>query len=268
MKLNIRRKLSLAFLSILVLMSISSAVSIYLSQLVLQTSYHVVDEQYPSMKALDQITILLYEKRVAYARFFVSRDLVHYERMREIDQLIKEHGRVFLELPLNPDEWQIVSKYRPAMRQYFDQLELAAERFKAPKANFAEVMNLVDEADKLLDTNVLPLVEELHRMKQLQTGTLVTELRGNLQLSSQVTLIISILMILIAIFVAVALGRNISRPLIVLTDAAEAISLGDFSTPIQIDSQDEIGDLARAIDRMRQSLQKAMDRLRKRHQKE
>jgi HAMP domain-containing protein len=40
--------------------------------------------------------------------------------------------------------------------------------------------------------------------------------------------------------------------------------LGDFDTEIIVKSNDEIGDLGNSIDRMRESLKAAIDRLRKR----
>ena len=49
-----------------------------------------------------------------------------------------------------------------------------------------------------------------------------------------------------------------------LTETADAISLGDLSKTVIVNTNDEIGELAQSIERMRLSLQKAMARLRKR----
>jgi HAMP domain-containing protein len=46
--------------------------------------------------------------------------------------------------------------------------------------------------------------------------------------------------------------------------AADKISLGQLDTPVSAERNDEIGDLARALERMRLSLEAAMERLRKR----
>lgn len=57
------------------------------------------------------------------------------------------------------------------------------------------------------------------------------------------------------------LARSIVRPIRHLTDAAATISLGKLDTPINIDTRDEIGELASSVERMRASLKAAMRRL-------
>lgn len=70
--------------------------------------------------------------------------------------------------------------------------------------------------------------------------------------------------LLAGLALAVAFSRTISRPIAELTDAAEKISRGDFEQPIQgTERQDEIGSLARAVERMEMSIQVAMNHLRK-----
>jgi len=60
------------------------------------------------------------------------------------------------------------------------------------------------------------------------------------------------------------LGRQLSDPIVQLTAAADELSTGRLDVKIDYrDRKDEIGSLARSIDRMGVSLRKAMDRLRK-----
>lgn len=73
-----------------------------------------------------------------------------------------------------------------------------------------------------------------------------------------VILVISSLLIWQVVF------RFITKPINQLNQVADAISLGDFSKEIKIETKDEIGDLGQAIERMKASLQAAIERLRKR----
>jgi HAMP domain-containing protein len=57
------------------------------------------------------------------------------------------------------------------------------------------------------------------------------------------------------------LARGIVRPIRRLTDIAGTISLGNLDVPINIESRDEIGELASSLERMRASLKAAMVRL-------
>jgi methyl-accepting chemotaxis protein len=55
----------------------------------------------------------------------------------------------------------------------------------------------------------------------------------------------------------------ISKPLLRLEKAADEISLGDLETPVVSESSDEVGNLAKAFERMRISLGRAMESLEK-----
>jgi HAMP domain-containing protein len=55
--------------------------------------------------------------------------------------------------------------------------------------------------------------------------------------------------------------RYISRPLVALEKAADRISMGEMEDPVKVDSDDEVGKLAKAFERMRVSLQAAMKQL-------
>jgi HAMP domain-containing protein len=61
------------------------------------------------------------------------------------------------------------------------------------------------------------------------------------------------------------LARSLVRPIQQLTDIAGTISLGNLDTPVNIESRDEIEDLARSLERMRASLRAAMVRLSGKH---
>lgn len=81
---------------------------------------------------------------------------------------------------------------------------------------------------------------------------------------SQTLLLIVVGVSLVVVILITSLyARTIVKPLIYLADVADRISLGDLDTKIEIDSRDEIGMLAASLDRMRESLRAAIERLRK-----
>ncbi len=67
-----------------------------------------------------------------------------------------------------------------------------------------------------------------------------------------------------AAVLALLFARSISSAIVRLTEAADTISLGEFDVPVQRKSNDELGDLAEALERMRISLRSALERLRRR----
>jgi signal transduction histidine kinase len=70
-------------------------------------------------------------------------------------------------------------------------------------------------------------------------------------------LIIGGLLIIIGIAIAWLMSRNITRPLKKLTAATSAIAGGDYSSAVQVDRNDELGDLARSFNIMTTRVQTA-----------
>jgi HAMP domain-containing protein len=69
---------------------------------------------------------------------------------------------------------------------------------------------------------------------------------------------------LIGVLVSFLLAHWIVRPIIGLTEIADKVTMGDLETSVSgkcVRSRDEIGDLARSLERMRSSLKAAMLRL-------
>jgi methyl-accepting chemotaxis protein len=65
----------------------------------------------------------------------------------------------------------------------------------------------------------------------------------------------------ICLIFAVLVAQGIILPIRQLTAAAEKISTGDLETPLNWESKDEVGELARSLERMRSSLKAAIGRI-------
>ncbi len=77
-------------------------------------------------------------------------------------------------------------------------------------------------------------------------------------------LLVSVLLLGLSVLWARRAAQSILDPLQRLLRAADNISAGDLTKPVQAEANDEIGDLAAALERMRVSLSAALDRLRRR----
>jgi HAMP domain-containing protein len=65
----------------------------------------------------------------------------------------------------------------------------------------------------------------------------------------------------VGILLSLVLAAKAIRPLMELKASADEISRGQLDTPVTIRSTDEVGELARSLERMRASLKAAMVRL-------
>ncbi|CAM3827334.1 HAMP domain-containing protein [Deinococcus frigens] len=87
----------------------------------------------------------------------------------------------------------------------------------------------------------------------------------NTQSALRAALPLALLAVLLGLAVAAWLAsraaRQVTQPIERLVRAANAISMGDLSRPVHPDHNDETGDLAQALERMRQSLEAATEGL-------
>ncbi|WP_407540607.1 HAMP domain-containing protein [Deinococcus radiomollis] len=75
---------------------------------------------------------------------------------------------------------------------------------------------------------------------------------------------VALLAFVLAALLAARTARLVVQPIERLVRAADAISMGDLDRPVTVERNDEVGDLAQALERMRLSLEAAMERLRRR----
>ncbi len=75
------------------------------------------------------------------------------------------------------------------------------------------------------------------------------------------TIIIAIL--LIWLIIVYLISRKVIKPLMYLTNRADEISRGELDQPVQINTGDEIEELGNALERLRESVKIALDRLKK-----
>lgn len=120
-------------------------------------------------------------------------------------------------------------------------------------------------ADKirLLHNQLIQLNSEIDRgievaikHEQLELSEHHEQIEELVELSLQKTMIITGVAFLVLLLLSGFVNKNISRPLIRLRDATTNISKGSFDTRVNIASNDEVGDLANAINHMSEELGK------------
>ncbi|NJR62524.1 MAG: sensor histidine kinase [Cyanobacteria bacterium CRU_2_1] len=111
---------------------------------------------------------------------------------------------------------------------------------------FLQVMPFQDERG--IDWLVVVVIPEADFMEQIQANRRIT-----------------ILLCLIALGMAIAIGvltsRWITKPILAMSQAAEALASGDWDRSISVQRSDELGVLARAFNHMQQQLKQSHEQL-------
>lgn len=136
------------------------------------------------------------------------------------------------------------------MNQYgsFNSLGQARLEFTTQegKRQFLQVMPYVDPRG--IDWLVVVVVPEADFMEQIHANT-------------RLTILLCTFALILAILIGIVTARWITRPILQLSQAAEALAEGDWEREVEIRRSGELGILARAFNRMRQQLKQSHQQL-------
>lgn len=144
----------------------------------------------------------------------------------------------------NSEMLRLLGNYRTSFDQLIAKDREIAAQMKVMKASADSVLELATDTTKLA---AAAADEQSARTdRSVKTSTLSVW-------------ILSLFCTVVAFVFAFFFARSISRPMVQGVLLAEEIAKGDFSTRMNLQRQDEIGQLANALDRMAESLKKQAD---------
>lgn len=149
--------------------------------------------------------------------------------------------------------------------EYFPHVEAYYQAWNSN--NLAEQQRADDQINATVE-KILPYTKQIQETtksfvkeeKQVLAGE-YNALQKRSQKVITITMVISIAAVLIAIALAYLMSRAITRPVQQLAKVANIMATGDFRTEIKVDSGDEIGELAAAINQMRLNMLDALNKV-------
>lgn len=116
---------------------------------------------------------------------------------------------------------------------------------------------LIDDLVALSNT-INQHLEQLMALNTDYANELVEKSEITYQRDMKVTLLAMLLAVMLALVIAVVITKSITRPLRRAVSLASAVSEGDLTRKIEINSQDETGQLLQALNTMQQKLKDAI----------
>ncbi|MBB5233486.1 HAMP domain-containing protein [Deinococcus budaensis] len=229
-----------------------------------------------------QLNALLTRSDVGFVRVELPDGTTYFRSQRpQLDGTLQ--GRVATFVGENPDSGTFVSSGSPAdaYREQLEQLEAVGagqsaqarelrtqienpENQTSARASYIVSRLAVVETEDGQRTTAAASENGSDLLYRIAVGVDSTGASTRLRNTLLLVLGISLLAAAAAAALTLRTTRRIVQPIENLVKAAEAISMGDLSRPVQVGRNDEIGDLAQALERMRLSLESAMERLRRR----
>ncbi len=111
---------------------------------------------------------------------------------------------------------------------------------------------------------VEPLAEEINQLGTSLAALTTSEARRNATQTIGGSIFTTVAALVIAIFLSIALSRQLTDPVIRLTKVAEEIGAGNFASKAPVDTGDEIGTLAKTFNVMTARIEQAFEDIRRR----
>lgn len=218
-------------------------------------------------QASKNIVNALDEERISIGQYQLSGDEDLLSRIDNAQADYDQNWNVIVE-NLGNEQAQSVADIESARATYKGMLDDLISEYQASPDDNQSGKILRDAINYYLQnvnpgfTSLIdPELEELARLTEIE--------RANVQRNSfvaQAVLVLSVLVGIASIVVVISaliFSTRLMNSMTSIIDATNAISRGDLDIPIEINQAGEIGELAKAIDRMRTSLKAAIERLRR-----
>lgn len=260
MKLPVRKKLFLGFLAVLLLLV--AVAGIGFSQISsIDSRYGRMIEDRVNKEMLSKDIIASVSERQKYARgYVIVGDDSYLAGYTKANDSYKELTSELAKMGMNSEGQKLVTE----MNELHAQHEEIIDRVVALKQQ-----NKVEEYTRLVRDECTPVGElfiqkaqEFVALEQKLLEQDIAELDNNIQSTKLLVVLLSLLALLTGVGIALMIGRAISRPVLLITHAAEQIAAGNLaSADIQIKNRDEIGELARHFSQMKHNLQDLLERV-------
>jgi len=174
-----------------------------------------------------------------------------------IELELKEHSNLFTEA-LNKNETLIsdthireaIDKALPALKTYIESAEHIVQTAKTDRDAAIKMMDAFHKAFTSLEVAMEDLTVLIEKNVELTQKT-ATEAKAS---AVRMLLIILVLGIAITLSISMMVIKNITVPLQNLLHVSERVAAGDLTVRIDNSSSDELGQLARAMEKMRGNL--------------
>lgn len=261
MKLSIASKLAIGFGIVVFLLAVVAGVSIYNLNRFQAISDDLISLQQVVVATHHSKETLLRE-RASVGQFLLTGSRgarTTMESAREASQLAWDEVETMLK-DENPDMIQDISNIRSKYESFLDDAILAKEN---NPDDISAVTVKLGEAENFYSQELEPAIDAMHEEELQELRDKARTARQTTQTMTLGAAILGGISILIAIGSAFFISRGITRSASHLSEAADSISRGDLDVPIEVNTGDEMEDLAASIERMRTSLRAAIERLRK-----
>lgn len=260
LNLKTATKLIASFVIVALLIGIVGLIGINNMQKISQGTTAMYEDMLEPTQLLANIQKNLLKARVAMLLISYSSDASEVsEAVTNLDKLAQDNNRLIEEYTagvLTRDENKLLNEFREYLNQYRTlrgQVISFAREGKRAEAILAykEISGVIDQTEENLN-KLIGLKEKMAEQTKAESDLLFAK-----SLKSMIFLVV--LGFLLAIAFGAIISQVITRPLKQGVAFAEAVGAGDLSQKIDLDTKDELGALAQALNSAVQNVRKLIN---------
>ena len=262
-RLKIGGKLRLGFGIVVVLLVITGLAGIYTMFRISANSETIIETQH-LMEAMDHAEEAVALIRLELGHYIFSHRETHLQEAEAARQQYRENwgvvkAHMIAEPHHTPEE---IATIEQGYQTWDNKVKEALAIYSANPEDLAPVMAKLGEADNYFDDSLEPFIEEVHEDFLGHIAAVDASTNRLTKAMTMLMIVTSVLALILAMAFAYGISRGITGAVTHLTSAAASMSRGDLDVPIEVKTGDEIETLGEAIERMRESLKAAFERLR------
>jgi two-component system, NtrC family, sensor histidine kinase GlrK len=251
--MTIYRKMMLGFLVIIILMGAVDTYILFELNKVSDTAKSTLTRDVNSVDLSKQLRATLFDEERYAQKYLISGDTTYFSLFLDQSRLFQQ---LIDSLQRQPADAAVTRLVQAAERRHNWHFDLIQDIHLAPTSPAAR-FNIHNEQARIDTLDLLyKSFDDLIHLKQLTVATSVLDVERATERSANIAFLLTIGTLLAAITLAFVLARTITRPIKVLMRGTEQVARGSFE-PIQVDTQGEVANLARAFNTMSASLKQA-----------
>jgi methyl-accepting chemotaxis protein len=253
MKLTVRKKLFAGFFSVLIILSSIVAISFYQISAVDRTYNKLVEEDVEQLLMTKDLLILMRKAQSSQRGYLLAGDETSLQIFSKAHDDYQALSKKLMETNLDSKEKGILEELNELEEEFY---QFSNELFELKRQNkTAEYSALVITKGRELLNQVEEKVTELEDYEKAILSANSKATSAEVESVKSFVLTLAIISMIAAIIIALYISHIISRPVVAIADAAQKIASGDLTVDeIKVKNKDEIGDLAKAFNRMAKNL--------------
>jgi methyl-accepting chemotaxis protein len=210
----------------------------------------------PTLLSMAEMSQKVAEAHVEFMEFLLSGKIGSRDNVAAITRNLQSLARDHLEYEKTKrDEDNTVAEELLQKIQIFTAAAVDVMDMRTRGVSDEELLAAEEKSVRPIFDSMVALLAEQNDVHKSELSTMREDVKASQSRGLLIIVIIAVAAMIAGILLSFLYGRLISRPITNLTRAADDISKGDISRPVNKETNDEIGDLAEAFERMRVSLE-------------